>query len=118
MNLTAHDQAIIDGMEKDFEEMTGKKSTHVFLDTKETISDGLVMQKITNWEELSKIPDSKTHRLFIEEYSGWIISKETGDHDEYLSTHTFYGNNYKYSSELLQKYGFNVQLKNWDEHKA
>jgi len=37
MKLTEHDQKILDDMEKDFERMTGKKATHVFIDKKETI---------------------------------------------------------------------------------
>lgn len=54
--------------------------------------------------------------------NGWIKPKvETEqteenyfDHHIYLSTHTFYGGNYKYSTVLLQEYGFDVQLENWD----
>jgi hypothetical protein len=69
---------------------------------------------ITNWQQLSKVSDSKTHKLKIEDGSGWIIDKATGEVKEYLSTHTFYGNQYQRSTELLQKYGFNVQLSNWD----
>lgn len=34
MQLSAHDQKILDDMEKEFEEMTGKKATHIFIDTK------------------------------------------------------------------------------------
>ncbi len=73
------------------------------------------MELIKNWEELAKIPDSKTHTLVIEDGAGWIVSKENDKYEEYLSTHTFYGRCYDYSSKLLQKYGFNVQLANWDK---
>ena len=31
-----------------------------------------------------------------------------------LSTHTFYGNQYEASTEILRKCGFNVTLNNWD----
>lgn len=78
------------------------------------------MKQITNWEELSKVPDSKTHRLKItpEEGNGWIIPlipKDTFlDGREYLSTHTFYGKTYEYSTKLLQDCGFDVKLSNWD----
>ena len=55
--------------------------------------------------------------------SGWIEPKveteETEenwfDHHEYLSTHTFYGTQYKYSTEVLQKFGFDVEIDNWDK---
>ena len=30
---------------------------------------------IKNWKELSKVPDSETHTLEIEDYCGWIIEK-------------------------------------------
>lgn len=72
---------------------------------------------IGNWAELEEVPDSETYRLDISigDGNGWIVSKKTGEHEEYLSTHTFYGNDYEYSTKLLQKYGFDVQLKNWDE---
>ena len=32
MQLSEHDQKILDDMEKEFEEMTGEKPTHVFID--------------------------------------------------------------------------------------
>lgn len=37
MKLSNHDQKILDDMEKQLEKLTGKKSTHVFLDTRDTI---------------------------------------------------------------------------------
>jgi hypothetical protein len=71
---------------------------------------------IKNWEDLAKVPCSDTHRLDImpDDGNGWIRD-ETGDPIEYLSTHTFYSNNHEYSTRLLQTYGFNVILDNWDE---
>lgn len=71
---------------------------------------------IKNWEELAQVPCSDTHRLDIvpEDGCGWI-KDETGNSIEYLSTHTFYSNNYEYSTRLLQTYGFNVILENWDK---
>ena len=76
--------------------------------------DTVVMRFINDWEDLKTVDESKTHRLEIEEYSGWVYSKSTGKHEYYLSTHTFYGSMYQRSSEILQNFGFNVQLKNWD----
>lgn len=73
---------------------------------------------IKNWEELAEVPENDYYLLSIipEDGNGWIINKKTGDHDEYLSTHTFYGGNvksYEHSTKLLQKYGFNVTLESW-----
>lgn len=88
---------------------------------------------IKNWEELSKIPnESKTHRLEVdvECCCGWLISKEPKPYkkklsymrnlshlDVYLSTHTFYGDNYKHSTKLLKACGFDVEIDNWDKEK-
>lgn len=72
---------------------------------------------IHNWEELSKVTGSETYYLDItpEDGNGWIKDEE-GNIIEYLSTHTFYGLNYEYSTRLLQTYGFNVILTNWDKN--
>jgi len=67
----------------------------------------------------------------ISPHSAWIrpikVTEETEknywDHNKYLSTHTFYGKNkdgtgrdtHKYSTELLQKFGFDVEIDNWDK---
>lgn len=71
---------------------------------------------INNWAELKAVPDSATHRLSISigDGNGWIVNKETGKHERYLSTHTFYGLDFEYSTKLLQEHGFDVQLANWD----
>jgi hypothetical protein len=71
---------------------------------------------IKNWIELAEVPCSDTHRLDItpEEGNGWIRDEE-GNSIEYLSTHTFYGECHKYSTKLLQRYGFNVAIDNWDK---
>jgi hypothetical protein len=72
---------------------------------------------INDWEELEKCV-SETHHIELDDEhrcSGWIYSKETGEWVEYLSTHTFYGSTYEGATKVLQKYGFNVQLANWDE---
>jgi cystathionine beta-lyase/cystathionine gamma-synthase len=72
------------------------------------------MKLINNWDELALVPETATHRLEIEDGCGWIISKAKSEYDDYLSTHTFYGSTYQSSTKLLQKYGFDVQLANWD----
>ena len=71
-------------------------------------------QLIKTWKELSKVPDSEKYTLDIEEYCGWVRNKETGDTETYLSTHTFYGKTHEYSTQLLQGYGFDVEIANWD----
>jgi cystathionine beta-lyase/cystathionine gamma-synthase len=75
---------------------------------------------VKTWEELSSCT-SETHTLDIDlEYGcGWIKPKVASNEDalngrHYLSTHTFYGSTYKWSTALLQKCGFNVILDNWD----
>lgn len=77
---------------------------------------------IKNWIELAELKESKTHRLDINvnACNGWIITKNPksdkfSDKNKYLSTHTFYGLNYKRSTELLQSCGFDVEIDNWDK---
>ena len=88
---------------------------------------------IKNWEELSKIPnESKTHILKVDVKSccGCLIPKDPKPYkkklsymrnlphlDVYLSTHTFYGNEYKHSMKLLKACGFDVEIDNWDKEK-
>lgn len=67
------------------------------------------MKKVTNWTELSKVPESPTHSLLIEGFSGWIIEKLTGERT-YLSTHTFYERDRAYRTKLLQSCGFDIEL--------
>lgn len=92
------------------------------------------MQIIKNWEELSKLPPNDKYRIIVKDCCGWIVPlcdiPNNGDYickcenDDnyfenhiYLSTHTFYGSNYKYSTELLQECGFDVEIDNWDKEK-
>ena len=86
---------------------------------------------IRNWEELSKITnESPTHILEVnvDECNAWLISKNPKRYnkklsfmrqikglDIYLSTHTFYGLNYKHSGKILRACGFDVELENWDK---
>ena len=79
---------------------------------------------IKTWEELANVTDSEHYTLDItpKDGNGWIKAKDGegrfGDISEYLSTHTFYGSQYKFSTELLQRYGFDVTIANWDEPKS
>lgn len=68
------------------------------------------MIKVTNWEELAQVPDSETHTIEVEKYSGWIINKTTGDKERYLSTHTFYGNERESRTKVLRSFGFDVEI--------
>lgn len=91
------------------------------------------MQYIKNWEELSKIPnESTTHilKVDLDSCNAWLISKDPKPYksklsfmrqikhqDVYLSTHTFYGHEYKHSSKILRVCGFDVELANWDKEE-
>lgn len=86
---------------------------------------------VRDWEELSKISnESKTHILEIdlEKGNGWLKAKNPKPYnvkrsymrqaqhlDHYLSTHTFYGSQYKWSTKILKACGFDVELDNWDK---
>ena len=75
----------------------------------------ICMKTIKTWEDLVGLENDK-YKLEIDlEYgSGWIRPKHNKDEISiYLSTHTFYEGNHEYSSKLLQKYGFDVQLESW-----
>lgn len=92
---------------------------------------------IKDWDDLkTKIPqESETHVLEIEDHAGWInVKKEhkreyplddDTDYDDkveyidhYLSTHSFYGSTHAWTTERLQRCGFNVICGNWDEMKG
>lgn len=71
---------------------------------------------IEGWEDLVGL-ESDNYILDIELNGGcgWIRNKnDSEDWHRYLSTHTFYGSQYKNSTVALQECGFDVQLKNWD----
>ena len=80
---------------------------------------------IRNWEELSQVPPNDKYKIVLEDSGccAWIEPiKETEEtqadyfeHHVYLSTHTFYGRFYERSTETLQKYGFDVEIDNWDK---
>lgn len=81
---------------------------------------------IKTWEELVGL-ESEHYRLEIdvEGGNGWIVpkveldenisTKEYFNHHVYLSTHTFYGMFHEASTMTLQKFGFDVEIDNWDK---
>ena len=75
-------------------------------------------QLISTWEELAELPpESETHVLRVGDCNGWIHRKGANIHEfgHYLSTHTFYGSEYKRSTAILQSCGFDVEIDNWDK---
>ena len=83
---------------------------------------------IKNWKELFKLPPNKKYKIIQDEigpYCGWIVpiketpktKKDYFKHHVYLSTHTFYGSSYERSTKILQKYGFDVEIDNWDKEE-
>lgn len=78
---------------------------------------GSLPRLVKYWADLAALPESETHRLAIdvEDCNGWIHRKDgSEDMGHYLSTHTFYGSQHKYSTRLLRKCGWNVTCANWD----
>ena len=95
------------------------------------------MVLVKNWKELSEIPANNKYRILIKDYCGWIVPvcdnfsednafecncsndiKTTGEfwkHHVYLSTHTFYGSQYKQSTKIFQEHGFDIEIDNWDK---
>lgn len=97
-----------------------------------------MVKLIKNWEELAQVPANDKYKIIVDKEmcNGWIVpvhdcfdeekdficNCEPGmdiyeyyKHHVYLSTHTFYGGNYKESTKLLQEHGFNVEIDNWDK---
>lgn len=75
---------------------------------------------IKGWKDLVGLETENYYLdINLEMCNGHIVEKEhikKGDdwYRPYLSTHTFYGLDYKDYTILLQEYGFDVQLENWD----
>lgn len=77
---------------------------------------------VSTWKELDGLvsKDGK-HRIDVnlELCSGWIHPVDDvpgepfGKDNRYLSTHTFYESQCKRSTELLQNFGFDVELVSW-----
>ncbi len=79
---------------------------------------------IRNWKELSEVLANDKYKIEVdlEMCSGWIkpIDEENyegnyWDNHCYLSTHSFYGSTYKDTTKMLQKFGFDVEIDNWDK---
>ena len=82
-----------------------------------TTRGDFVHRHVRHWSDLAEVPESETHRLEIdvEGCNGWIHDKrDPKAFGHYLSTHTFYGRNYRQSTALLRRCGFNVTVDNWD----
>lgn len=89
------------------------------------------MKLIKDWKELSEIPnESATHILEVdvEGCNAMLYAKDPRPYkkklsfmrqiqymDVYLSTHTFYGDQYKRSTKILHACGFDVEIDNWDK---
>lgn len=81
---------------------------------------------IKSWEELAKLSNDKYKiEVDLDYCSGWIkpiieteeTKNEYWKHHVYLSTHTFYGTKYKESTKILQRFGFDVEIDNWDKEE-
>ena len=81
---------------------------------------------IRNWKELFALPPNDKYRIVQDKDGypcGWIMpiveteetEKNWYKHHRYLSTHTFYGSTYEYSTKILQQFGFDVEIDNWDK---
>lgn len=72
---------------------------------------------IKTWDELIGLENDKYKVVVdLDAGNGWIISKNNEDDwKEYLSTHTFYGSQYQVSTKTFQKYGFDIEIDNWDK---
>lgn len=68
---------------------------------------------INNWDDLVGL-ESENYKLKIDTHMGcgWIIPKENDfEYRKYLSTHTFYESTCKGYTKLLQRCGFDVEIK-------
>ena len=83
------------------------------------------MKLIENWYELAEVEPNDRFKIEVDKdcCCGWIkpVNEdeeiEYGINYHYLSTHTFYGSQYKQSTKLLQQCGFDIELDNWDKEK-
>lgn len=73
---------------------------------------------IKDWNDLIGL-ESEKYKLEIDTKlgCGHIRAKDSSSDlsEYYLSTHTFYKNNYKGCEKILRKCGFNVKLQSWDK---
>lgn len=88
--------------------------------------ESIMSKLIKGWKDLVGL-ESENYKLEIDlECScGHVVPKvETEEteknyweHHYYLNTHTFYGHMYEFSTEVLQKFGFDVEIDNWDKER-
>lgn len=70
---------------------------------------------IKSWDGLVGLESDEYYlEIDVDRCNGHIRSKTDDNFYAYLSTHTFYGKDYQYSTVRLQECGFDVQLENWD----
>lgn len=71
---------------------------------------------VKNWEGLNGL-ENENYKIEVDLNMGcgWIRAKDDSNPDRYLTTHTFYGRNYKGCTKLLQSCGFDVELVSWDK---
>lgn len=78
---------------------------------------------IKSWDELNGL-ECENYKIRVEDNCcAWIVpkveteetQKDYWEHHEYLSTHTFYGYEFRRSTEILQRFGFDVEIDNWDK---
>lgn len=79
-------------------------------------------KQIRTWEELDGLVSwDGRYKIEVEPEHGCghikptfeVPDGEYWDHYEYLSTHTFYEKTYQMYTEILRRFGFNVQLVSW-----
>jgi hypothetical protein len=81
---------------KDWNDLVGLESENYKLEIDTDMGNGRIVPKVETEETL----------------------RDYGKHHMYLSTHTFYGSSYKDYTEVLQSFGFDVELNNWDKRRA
>lgn len=96
--------------------------------TRDSIDISLVTESpklIYGWDDLSKVPESQTHKISIQDpdtCSGHIICKFNRVLLDCISNDIFHGfnskNEYTESTKRLQEYGFNILLDNRSKDKV
>jgi len=77
---------------------------------------------ISTWEELLEVPPTDKYKIASRENNEvWILplndeeKLKPGTNCDYVYAYSFSGNEYEASTKLLQRYGFNVEIDNWDK---
>jgi len=84
---------------------------------RQLVAAGYPHVEVRNWEDLSKLKPSATHRLEIdvEGCNGWIHALDKAAWNalhgmEYLSTHAFYRSTWRETERKLLARGFNATI--------